>query len=193
MQSNIDPLILLALLRNIHPHRLQQLAHTLHNNPMILLMLQPTHNHNRNHALNPSNPHRPPTSMNSIFPRPRPQRKFRRKRRLVTLQLVVHVPSALAKAQDRRALARHPRVVVWRGAAVRRRAEDAVLGLCEGDVDHDGGGERQEALADQVAERPGGVGGEVWEDEGGVEAIDLVEVAGREGDFGGHFGGVVLS
>jgi hypothetical protein len=27
----------------------------------------------------------------------------------------------------------------------------------------------------------------VWEDEGGVEAVDFVEVAGGEGDFGGHF------
>ena len=67
-------------------------------------------------------------------------------------------------------------------------AEDAVLGLREGDVDYDGAGEGREALAEEVAERPGGVGGEVWEEEGGVEAVDLVEVAGGEGDFGGHFG-----
>ena len=62
-----------------------------------------------------------------------------------------------------------------------------MLGLCEGDVDHDGAGEGCEPLAQQVAERPGGVGGEVWEDEGGVEAVDFLEVAGGEGDFGGHF------
>lgn len=68
------------------------------------------------------------------------------------------------------------------------RAEDAVLGLGEGDVDYDGAGKRREALAEQVAECPGGVGGEVWEGEGGVEAVDFVEVAGGEGDFGGHFG-----
>lgn len=32
----------------------------------------------------------------------------------------------------------------------------------------------------------------MWEDEGGVEAVDLVEVAGGEGDFGGHFGGCLV-
>jgi hypothetical protein len=47
-------------------------------------------------------------------------------------------------------------------------------------------GEGLEAGAQQVAEGPGCVGGEGWEDEGAVYAVELVEFARGEGDFGCH-------
>ena len=58
--------------------------------------------------------------------------------------------------------------------------------VSEGDVDYDGLGEGQQAGAQQVAQRPGCFGGEGWEDQGAVYAVELVEVARGEGDFGRH-------
>lgn len=49
--------------------------------------------------------------------------------------------------------------------------EEAVGRVREGDVDYDGLGEGEQAGAQQVAERPGGVGGEGGEDEGAVYAV----------------------
>lgn len=56
----------------------------------------------------------------------------------------------------------------------------------ERDVDHDGAGEGEQTLAQQVAELPGGFAREVWEGQGGVDAVDFVKLARREGNFGGH-------
>ena len=65
-------------------------------------------------------------------------------------------------------------------------------GLGEGDVDYDWLGEGLEAGAQQVAEGPGCVGGEGWEDEGAVYAVEFVEFARGEGDFGCHVFGFVV-
>lgn len=59
-------------------------------------------------------------------------------------------------------------------------------GLGEGDVDHDGVGEGLQAGAERVAEGPGCVGGEGWEEQGAVYAVEFVEFARGEGDFGCH-------
>jgi hypothetical protein len=61
-----------------------------------------------------------------------------------------------------------------------------VGGLGEGDVDYDWVWDGEQAGAQQVAEGPGCVGGEGWEDEGAVYAVELVEFARGEGDFGCH-------
>ena len=59
-------------------------------------------------------------------------------------------------------------------------------GLRQGDIDYGWVGDGEQARADQVAERPGCVGGEGWEDEGAVYAVEFVEFARGEGDFGCH-------
>lgn len=60
--------------------------------------------------------------------------------------------------------------------------------LGEGYVDYDWLGEGEQAGSQEVSELPGGFGGECWEHEGAVYAVEFVEVARGEGDFGGrHF------
>lgn len=175
--------ILLPLLLNLNPHLFQQLPNNSDNDPMVLLLLQPTNNHNRHDTLDPPDPNRPSAAMNRILARPLAQRILARESRLVPSHLIVHEPCALPEPQDRVALARHPAVVVGVRAGVRCRAEERVLAVREGDVDYDRVGVREQALAQQIAERPGCVGGEVWEEQRVVDAVDFVEFAWGGGGF----------
>lgn len=123
--------------------------------------------------------------MNSKLPRPLTKRILPLEKLLIAAQFIVHEPRALAEPQHRRPLSRHPAVVVGLRAAVRCGAEEGVGALGEGDVDYDGGGEGEQALPEEVAESPGCVGCEGWEEEGAVDAVDFGHVPWGLGDVGG--------
>jgi hypothetical protein len=130
---------------------------------MILILLQPTNNHHRDHALYSRNPNRDPTAMNRILARRVPQPVLIPERDFIPVELARHIPRADAPAQHRFALAAHPRIVVGHSPGVRAAVEENLVRVGEGDVDYDGSGDWEETLAQRGAEDPGVLGGEVFE------------------------------
>lgn len=144
---------------------------------MVLMLLQPTdhhHGHNTLHALH-ANRHR--AAMDRI-PRGNilTHAELGLEGSLVAGVLAVHEPRAAAPPQDRVALARHPGLVVGHGAGPRHALEDQLAGVGERDGDDGGGGEGQQAAAEQVAEDPGVFVGKGGEGEGVTICAQGVEL-----------------
>lgn len=152
----------------------QKILQHLNNDLMIMLLLQPTNNNNPNDSINPLNPNREPTPMDSIIIRRRPpirapQRKLPHKRplhlgRTATRQhLTPHQPARHAPAQDGIPLAPYPDLVIDNGAGLRGTLEDDVRVRGGAGHQRDGdqsgfalvGGQGEDASAEGEAERPG--------------------------------------
>lgn len=149
---------------------------------MILVLLQPAHNDHGHHPIHALDIDRHRTAVNRVRARLlRAHPEARREPRLVARVLAVQEPRAAAPAQDARALAADPGLVV-RGRAgagapgpARRGLEDDEAGG-EGDGYEGGAGEGRQAGVQEVAEVPGVGGGEGVEGEGVAllgEGLDL--------------------
>lgn len=139
----------------------------LNNNPMILMLLQPTNNNNSNNPLDPADPdgHRP--AVDGI-----PRRdvlahaKLGPEGGLVPIVLAVLEPRAGPPPQDSVALARHPGLVVGHDTAARDALKQNLPAVGERDGYHRRRGEGQQAAAEEVAQDPGVLVGEGLEGEG---------------------------
>lgn len=106
---------------NLHPI----LPNHLGNHPMILMLLQPTHNNHPNHPIHALHPNRNRPPVDRILPRlTRPQAKLARKHRLVARVLLAQEPRAHAEPQHGRPLALHPALVVGRDPRARGDLEE---------------------------------------------------------------------
>lgn len=145
---------------------------------MVLLHREPADHDDANDALHVLHPHGKASAMDRVLARPLPEHELRRERALVPLVLVVQRPRARAPAQDGRALARDPGVVVWERAAPARAVEEQLRAVRERDVYDRGlrGRCGLEAGAQARPELPGGVGCEVGEDAARLLGCDLVEL-----------------
>lgn len=90
-------LILLPLLITL-ADTIQKVPASLDDNLVILLLLQSTNDNDSNHALDSLNSHRETTTMDSKLLGLIQQTILFRKRLLIALEFIVHVPSTAAKA-----------------------------------------------------------------------------------------------
>jgi len=109
-------LILLPLLITL-ANTIQKVPASLNNNLMILLLLQSADDDDSNHTLDTLNSDRETSTVDSKLLSLVQQTILFGKGLFVSLELVVHVPSAAAKAQNGSTLSVHPRSVVGGDAA----------------------------------------------------------------------------
>lgn len=165
---------------------LPPLPNHIRNNPMILMLLQPTHHHNRHHPLHAPHLNRHPAPVNSIPPRLLPiHAELLPERLLIPLILALQEPRAAPPPQHGIPLPPHPLLVVRRRAGAHRALEDDLLGVGERDGDEGGflGGEGEEAGAEEGAEVVGVVDGEGGEGEGVGVCLEGFELIGSFREF----------
>lgn len=146
---------------------------------MVLVLLQPTHDHHRHHTLHALHANRHRAAVDRILcGNVLAHAKLGLERGLVAGILAVHEPGAAAPPQHRVALARDPHLVVGHGAGARHALEHHLADVGERDGDDRRRGEGQQPAAEQVAEDPGVLGGEGGEGEGVTVGTDGVQLWG---------------
>lgn len=121
---------------------------------MILVLLQSTNHNNSHNSLDPPDPDRNGTAMNSILGRLLAiHAVLGAEQLLVAVELAVHEPGAAPEAEHGVALPLHPDFVVGRRARADRALEDDLLAV--GQRDGDEGGllvrELRQSCAQEVA------------------------------------------
>ncbi|KAL2279218.1 hypothetical protein FJTKL_13592 [Diaporthe vaccinii] len=155
------------------------LLDNLNNNPMILMLLQPTNNNNSNHALDPLDPdgHRP--AVDGISRRDLlAHAELGPERGLVAVVLAVLEPRAGPPPQHRVALPLHPDLVVGHHTGPRHGLEQHLPAVGERDRDDCCRRDWQQAPPEQVAQDPGVVEGEGLEREGVAVLLERLELCG---------------
>lgn len=124
---------------------------------MIILLLQPTNNNNGNNTLDPLNPNRIPTTVNSVFIRNSTaistrQRILLHERGLDNIRrptpstrnhLLTHRPAGNTPPQDRVPLSPHPVLVIRKCSTLRGALEEDVQGPAAAGGSGEGDGDQR--------------------------------------------------
>lgn len=130
---------------------------------MVLVLLEATHDEDRNDALDPPDPDGQTSSVNGIFPGRLAEHVLLPESLLVPVHLVVHEPRTHAPPQYRFSLPGYPDVIVRLYPGPADGVEEEVVAVRKRDV-HDCGemGQGSQAVADRETNFQRIVGREMW-------------------------------